>query len=84
MADDHSFYQLILRGAAPIVAMDRKLPNTHLSFPKHSSSPCVFSLWKLDHVGEGRTEVAQLIATSVTKEHRFQSYVATSGPRWLQ
>lgn len=42
-----------------------------------------FQEWSLEHVAPERNRVAQVIATSVTRDHRYQSYVATGGPRWL-
>lgn len=41
-----------------------------------------FREWRLEHVGQDRNRVASLIA--ITRDHRYQSYVATGGPSWLQ
>lgn len=43
-----------------------------------------FESWSLEHVVPERNQVAGLIATSVTRDHRYQSYVARGGPFWLQ
>ncbi|KAF3583565.1 hypothetical protein F2Q69_00029333 [Brassica cretica] len=40
--------------------------------------------WRLDHVVEERNEAANLIAKSVTAGRRYQSYIASQGPTWLQ
>ncbi|KAF2589497.1 hypothetical protein F2Q70_00041693 [Brassica cretica] len=40
--------------------------------------------WRVEHVVPDNNKVASLIAASVTKEHRHQSYVASGGPSWLQ
>ncbi|KAG2323426.1 hypothetical protein Bca52824_016639 [Brassica carinata] len=39
--------------------------------------------WSLEHVVTERNRVAMLIAKSVINGNRFQSYVATGGPLWL-
>ena len=38
----------------------------------------------MEHVEPDSNRAASLIASSVTKEHRYQSYVASGGPSWLQ
>ncbi|CAN7040727.1 unnamed protein product, partial [Brassica rapa subsp. trilocularis] len=43
-----------------------------------------FQHWSLDHVLETRNVLAQRIATSVTVDHRYQSYIALGGPNWLK
>lgn len=43
-----------------------------------------FQDWRLNHVVNEENKVATLVATSVTADSRFQSYVATGGPSWLQ
>ncbi|XP_018435702.1 uncharacterized protein LOC108807989 [Raphanus sativus] len=43
-----------------------------------------FMEWRLDHVESSGNRAAKLIAQSVTDDHRFNSYVATGGPSWLQ
>ncbi|XP_013595181.1 PREDICTED: uncharacterized protein LOC106303466 [Brassica oleracea var. oleracea] len=40
--------------------------------------------WSLEHVVPTRNIVAQKIAISVTAERRYQSYIATGGPAWLE
>ncbi|CAF1929826.1 unnamed protein product, partial [Brassica oleracea] len=40
--------------------------------------------WRLDQVVEERNEAANLIAKSVTTGRRYQSYIASQGPAWLQ
>ncbi|KAG2289917.1 hypothetical protein Bca52824_049521 [Brassica carinata] len=40
--------------------------------------------WRVEHVVPDNNKVASLIATSVTKKHRYQSYVASGAPSWLQ
>ncbi|KAG5389069.1 hypothetical protein IGI04_030610 [Brassica rapa subsp. trilocularis] len=42
-----------------------------------------FGVWTLDHVVPERNRVAKLIAASVSKDQRYQSYVAQGGPAWL-
>ncbi|CAN7101106.1 unnamed protein product [Brassica rapa subsp. narinosa] len=37
----------------------------------------------LEHVVASRNRIANSIALSVTRDHRYQSYVATGGPTWL-
>ena len=39
--------------------------------------------WSLEHTPESRNPVAAEIAESVTRDSKFQSYVARSGPHWL-
>ncbi|KAF8092103.1 hypothetical protein N665_0424s0035 [Sinapis alba] len=39
--------------------------------------------WSMEYVLTLRNLVAKAIADSVTQEHRFQSYVARGGPRWV-
>ncbi|KAH0878107.1 hypothetical protein HID58_065501, partial [Brassica napus] len=43
-----------------------------------------FQHWSLDHVLETRNVLAQRIVTSVTVDHRYQSYIASGGPNWLK
>lgn len=43
-----------------------------------------FAEWRVEHVVPESNKVASLIAVSVTSEHRYQSYVASGGPSWLQ
>ncbi|XP_048622987.1 uncharacterized protein LOC125592036 [Brassica napus] len=40
--------------------------------------------WIVEHVVPDNNKVASLIAASVTKEHRYQSYVASGGPSWCK
>ncbi|KAF3513784.1 hypothetical protein F2Q69_00005170 [Brassica cretica] len=42
-----------------------------------------FQHWSFDHVLEARNVIAQRIATSVTSDRRYQSYIASGGPNWL-
>ena len=42
-----------------------------------------FSTYTLNHVEPEKNRVAKLIAVSVTKDQRYQSYVAQGGPAWL-
>ena len=43
-----------------------------------------FVYWIVEHVVPDNNKVASLIAASVTKEHRYQSYVASGGPSWCK
>ncbi|KAL0887179.1 hypothetical protein Bca101_011162 [Brassica carinata] len=40
--------------------------------------------WSLDHALPARNEVASAIAVSVTRDRRYQSYIAHNAPVWLQ
>ncbi|CAN6910082.1 unnamed protein product, partial [Brassica oleracea] len=42
-----------------------------------------FDEWSLEYVVLERNQAATLIAVSVTRDHRYQSYVARGGPSWL-
>lgn len=39
--------------------------------------------WSLEYISPECNKVALLIAQSVTSGHRYQSYLATGGPHWL-
>lgn len=39
--------------------------------------------WSMEYVYLSRNKVAMRIASSVTAEGRYQSYIANNGPRWL-
>lgn len=43
-----------------------------------------FADWRVEHVVPDNNKVASLIAASVSKEQRYQSYVASGGPSWLR
>lgn len=43
-----------------------------------------FDEWSLEYVVPERNKIASLIAQSVTSGHRYQSYLASGGPAWLE
>ncbi|KAJ4911704.1 Uncharacterized protein Rs2_06325 [Raphanus sativus] len=40
--------------------------------------------WSVDHVRLERNTIADDLAKSVTADRRYQSFIATGGPSWLQ
>lgn len=42
------------------------------------------SPYRVEHVVDARNRVAEEIAVSVTRDCRYQSYVASGGPSWLR
>ncbi|KAG5375148.1 hypothetical protein IGI04_039744 [Brassica rapa subsp. trilocularis] len=57
--------------------MYRKLVRLSYIAPS-SPAPC-----SVEHVADSKNRVAEEIALSVSRDHRYQSYVALGGPRWL-
>ncbi|KAF2597043.1 hypothetical protein F2Q68_00007992 [Brassica cretica] len=43
-----------------------------------------FGEWRVEHVVPESNKVASMIASSVTKDRHYQSYVASGGPSWLR
>lgn len=60
----------------------------HFLLFRHLTAPILhllnsFEYWSLMHVPESGNRCASSIALSVTKEHRYQSYIARDGRVWL-
>lgn len=43
----------------------------------------VIDVWSLDYVSREGNQAAEAIALSVTKEHRYSSYISQHSPQWL-
>ncbi|CAH2061360.1 unnamed protein product [Thlaspi arvense] len=42
-----------------------------------------FEIWSLNYIPKEGNRAADAIALSVTRDHRYQSYISQSGPFWL-
>ena len=84
---DLHFKSVIIEISSPLVweaiNAPRLFPNIHFLLSK-----ILRSLYQFDHcqvmlVSEGVNSIALKIASSVTSDHRYQSYIARGGPSWL-
>ncbi|CAH2035056.1 unnamed protein product [Thlaspi arvense] len=58
-------------------------PLLHSNINLILSSLAPFEFWSLDHITEEANQAAVTITVRVTRDHRYQSYVAAQGPFWL-
>lgn len=62
-------------------------PQLHPQFGPMTSSILLllnsFMDWRVEHVSLESNKVASLVASSVTRDHRYSSYVASGGPSWF-
>ncbi|KAF2597067.1 hypothetical protein F2Q68_00009734 [Brassica cretica] len=65
-------------------AVERLFPHLNWIITQINAMLECIEFWRLDHAAVESNEAANLIAQSVTTGHRYQSYIASQGPAWLQ
>ncbi|CAG7861807.1 unnamed protein product, partial [Brassica rapa] len=83
----HHFHQVILETSSLDLRMallrPELFPQFRLLISNINERLRFLPEWRVDYVNVSRNLAAMSIATSVTSDHRSQSYVASGGPLWL-
>lgn len=83
----HHFHQVILETSSLDLRMallrPELFPQFRLLISTINEPLRLLPEWRVDYVNVSRNMAAMSNATSVTSDHRSQSYVASGGPLWL-
>lgn len=80
--------QKIIFESSCVLARDILIAPSEFSEMGHFTNDIHFHLsalqeWSFHHCEQKRNVIAQELATSVTTDHRYHSYIVRGGPTWL-